>query len=83
MQASFANEWLANRRRSRMNVYPDDWKQLPIPSLSLNKQAEFVKLVDAILAEFERWRYPLPDIAASRVAEREDEIAESTTTDCN
>lgn len=64
------------RRRSKIHVYPDDWKQLPIAPIPMEQQQEFVKLVDAILAEFERHGYPLPPDAAKRVAELEGEIDE-------
>jgi hypothetical protein len=42
----------------------------------MEQQMEFVKLVDAILAEFQRHGYPLPSNAAKRVAELEREIDE-------
>ena len=76
MNSTFAKEWLAKRRRSKIHVYPNDWKPLPVPPLSLEEQEEFVKLVDAILAEFERWGYPLPSMAARRVADLEAELDE-------
>jgi adenine-specific DNA-methyltransferase len=76
MNSTFAKDWLAKRRRHKIQLYPDDWKQLPIPPLSLNEQAEFVNLVDAILVEFEQWGYPLPSMAARRVADLEAELDE-------
>jgi len=74
MNSAFACDWLARRRRSKLHVYPDDWKQLPIAPISLEQQQAFVRLVDAILAEFEQHGYPLPPEAATRVAELEWEI---------
>jgi adenine-specific DNA-methyltransferase len=74
MNSTFAREWLAKRRRSKLHIYPDDWKPLPIAPIPLEQQMEFVKLVDAILAEFARHGYPLPPDAAKRVAELEREI---------
>jgi hypothetical protein len=74
MNSAFARDWLAQRRRSKLHVYPDDWKQLPIAPIPLEEQQEFVRLVDAILAEFEQHGYPLPAEAATRVAELEWEI---------
>jgi hypothetical protein len=76
MNSAFAREWLARRRRHKLQLYPNDWKQLPIAPLSMDEQMEFVRLVDAILAEFERHGYPLPEEAAARVAELEREIDE-------
>jgi len=76
MNSSFAKEFVNNRRRSKHNIYPNDWKPLPIPPLAPDKQAVFVKLVDAILTEFEQWGYPLHAIAAARVAELEAELDE-------
>lgn len=74
MNSTFAKEWLATRRRSKLNVYPDDWKPLPIAPIPREQQQEFVRLVDAILAEFARHGYPLPAEAAKKVAEWEREI---------
>jgi len=74
MNSSFARDWLASRRRSKIHIYPDDWKPLPIAPLPLEAQQEFVRLVDAILAEFAQHGYPLPAESAARVAELEREI---------
>jgi len=40
----------------------------------MTKQQEFVRLVDAILAEFATHGYPLPAESAARVAEIEREL---------
>src|SRR5690606_25787502 len=45
MNSSFTREWLKGKRRSKMHVYRDDWKQLPIAPIPLEEQKEFVKLV--------------------------------------
>ena len=37
-------------RRNNIQLYPNDWKQLPIPDVSLEQQQPLVKLVDEILA---------------------------------
>jgi methylase of polypeptide subunit release factors len=76
MNSAFARDWLAPRRRSKRRFYPDDWKQLPIATIPLNEQEEFVRLVDAILAEFEQCGYPLAPDAAKHVVELEWEIDE-------
>lgn len=72
-QATFV--W-ARRRRSKIHVYPNDWEPLPIAPIPMEEQQEFVRLVDAILAEFEQYGYPLPPEAAARVSELEREIDE-------
>ena len=76
MNSTYAKDWLAARRRSKIHVYPDDWKQLPIAPISMEDQQQFVKLVDAILAEFKLHGYPLPPAAVESVAELEREIDE-------
>ncbi|MEM4168449.1 MAG: DNA methyltransferase, partial [Candidatus Caldarchaeum sp.] len=76
MNSSFAAQWLAQKRRSKLSIYPDDWKQLPVVVISKEEQQEFVRLVDAILAEFQQHGYPLPPEAAARVAQLEREIDE-------
>jgi hypothetical protein len=76
MNSKFAREWLSTRKQHKIHFYPNDWKQLPIAPLPKEQQQEFVRLVDAILAEYERHGYPLPPDAAERVAELEREIDE-------
>ncbi len=76
MNSTFAREWLARRRRSKIHVYPNDWKPLSIAPIPLEEQEKFVRLVDAILAEFEQHGYPLPPEAAARVTQLEREIDE-------
>lgn len=50
LNSSFAGEFLRRIRRSQIHVYPDDWKQLPIPDVSPEQQAPIVAVVDKILA---------------------------------
>ncbi len=45
-----AREFLRANRRSNTDLYPDDWKQLPIPDVSPEQQARVVAVVDKILA---------------------------------
>ncbi len=49
MNSSFARDFLLANRRSNLNLYPDDWKQLPIPDVSSEQQAPVVELVNKIL----------------------------------
>lgn len=74
MNSTFANDWLSGRRRSKKHIYPDDWKQLPIPPISMEMQKPFVTLVEKILGEFKPHGYPLPEGAAIKVAGWEAEL---------
>lgn len=74
MNSKFANNWLAARRRSKIHVYPDDWRALPIISIPVQRQLQFVHLVDNILGEFAKNGHPLPAKSAKRVADWEREI---------
>ena len=76
MNSSFARDSLSKRRRSKMHIYPDDWKDLPIMPIPLGGQQEFVQLVDAILAEFAKHGHPLPPDSRQRVTAIEREIDE-------
>jgi len=50
MNSSVARDYLRANRRSNIHLYPDDWKRLPIPDVSLEEQAPIVALVERILA---------------------------------
>jgi hypothetical protein len=41
-------------RRSNIHLYPDDWKQLPTPDVSLAQQEPVERLVERILAAKQR-----------------------------
>ena len=45
-----------SRRRSNIHLYPDDWKQLPVPIPDQKIQKSIASKVDAILAALERGR---------------------------
>ena len=49
MNSSSARDFLRANRRSNIHLYPDDWKQLPIPDVPLSQQTPIVALVDEIL----------------------------------
>lgn len=74
MNSAYAREWLARRRRSKLHIYPDDWKKLPIVPLSPQQQREFVDLVDAIVDLFAQHGYPLPPAAAQHLAALERDL---------
>jgi hypothetical protein len=76
MGSTFAAAYLGQDRRSKLDFYPDDWKDLPIPTISLKQQQPIVRLVDHILEQFSTYSHPLPPGAAARVAELEQEIDE-------
>jgi len=61
MNSSAARDFLRAHRRSNIHLYPDDWKKLPIPDVSPEKQAPIVALVDQILTL--RRANPQADIA--------------------
>ena len=50
MNSPFARNFLCANRRSNIDLYPDDWKQLPIPDVPPEKQQPIVALVEQILA---------------------------------
>ena len=76
VNSSFARQWLSSRRSNNKHVYPDDWKPLPLVMLPLSEQAEFVRLVNAILDELERHEGKLPIEAEDYVSQIEAEIDE-------
>jgi adenine-specific DNA-methyltransferase len=53
MNSKTANNLLQKVRRSNTDLYPEDWKKLPIPDVSLEHQEPIIKLVDQILASKE------------------------------
>ena len=50
MNSTAARDFLRSNRRSNIHLYPDDWKELPIPDVSPEKQESVIALVDDILA---------------------------------
>ena len=50
MNSTVARDFLRSNRRSNVNLYPDDWKKLPIPDVSSEQQILIIELVDKILA---------------------------------
>ena len=49
MNSAAAHDFLRAHRRSNIHLYPDDWKQLPIPDVSPEQQEPIIELVDQIL----------------------------------
>jgi hypothetical protein len=52
MNSSFANVYLNNIRRHRLEnyFYPDDFRNLPIANIPLSEQKPFIELVDKIIS---------------------------------
>ena len=50
MNSTAARDFLRSNRRSNIHLYPDDWKELPIPDVSPEDQEPVIALVDGILA---------------------------------
>ena len=49
MNSTSARNFLRANRRSNIHLYPDDWKNLPIPDVSSEQQQPIIALVDQIL----------------------------------
>ena len=49
MNSASARDFLRANRRSNTDLYPDDWKKLPIPDALPDQQQPIVALVDRIL----------------------------------
>ena len=49
MNSAYARNWLAKRRRSKLHVYPDDWKGLPIRKATSPQQQRIAALVQQCL----------------------------------
>lgn len=54
MNSSAARDFLRANRRSNIHLYPDDWKRLPIPSVTSEKQRPVERLVERILVTKQR-----------------------------
>jgi methylase of polypeptide subunit release factors len=76
MNSGFAKRFLNEIRQSKIDIYPDEWKQLPIAPIPLDEQKPFVTLVNNILREYEKHGYPLPPKSAEKVKEWERQLDE-------
>ena len=74
MNSSFAKKWLAGRRRNKMQLYPDDWKQLPVAPATVEQQVAIVAMVDEILALYSQHGRPLPPEAQAHLEDLEQQI---------
>lgn len=62
MNSTAARDFLRAHRRSNIHLYPDDWKKLPVPDVTADKQGPIIKLVDKILAT--KRTNPAADVSA-------------------
>ncbi|HQL50105.1 MAG TPA: Eco57I restriction-modification methylase domain-containing protein [Kiritimatiellia bacterium] len=62
MNSSVARDFLRANRRNNIQLYPDDWKKLPIPDVPPERQQPLVALVDRILAD--KRADPAADVSA-------------------
>ena len=49
LNSTFVADFLRANRRHNVSLYPNDWKQLPIPDVSLEQQKPIITYVDRIL----------------------------------
>jgi hypothetical protein len=49
LNSQMAKAYLRANRRNNVQLYPEDWKKLPIPDVGAKEQGPIVKLVDQIL----------------------------------
>jgi len=62
MNSSTARDFLRANRRSNIHLYPEDWKQLPIPEATHEQQATVAALVDKTLVALQS--DPKADVSA-------------------
>jgi hypothetical protein len=62
LHSNIARDFLLAHRRSNTDLYPEDWKKLPIPDATAEQQSAIVALVDQILAA--KKHNPKADISA-------------------
>jgi len=74
INSKFAKYFLNSIRRSQIGFYPDDIRKVPIKSSNQSTQKEFVALVDTILSIYMQYGYPLPNGAAAKVKDLENQI---------
>lgn len=79
LNSSLVQEWLASRRRSKIHIYPDDWKSLPIPAATLDQQSALVDRVNEIEGLFRKFGETLPASASEKRSALEGEIDQIVT----
>jgi hypothetical protein len=79
MNSTVATEWLAAKRKGGLDIYPDEWKPLPIAPASPAEQATVVARVDRILSLLRQHSSPLPADAQRELAALEKEVDDQVT----
>ncbi len=78
INSSVSRNFLKQNRRNNVQLYPDDWKNLPIPDVSTNQQQPIVELVDKILdakgQNVKQWEQEIDAIVARLYGLSEDEM---------
>ncbi len=72
MNSEYSAAWLHDQRRSKNHVYPDDWKNLPIPEVQVGRQIEIAKVVDEVFAVLDS--APLEDRFRDHIRRLESQI---------
>ena len=54
MNSSHAQRFLRAHRRSNLHIYPDDWKPMPIPDVTIEAQQPIVEIVNDIIDRLSR-----------------------------
>ena len=65
MNSVSARDFLRANRRSNTDLYPEDWKKLPIPDVPAEQQQPVVQVVELILA-LQRYFHTHPDARTAR-----------------
>jgi hypothetical protein len=76
MNSDAAAQWLEGRRRNKIQLYPEDWKNLPIPLASKDDQRAVEKLVEGILDLFRQNQYPMSALANKQIEYLEKKLDE-------
>ncbi len=50
LNSRFARDWMSRERRSKLDVYSEDWKQFPVKVLAPNDQRAITQIVNRIVA---------------------------------
>lgn len=74
MNSSFTIDWLKSLRRHKLQLYPNDWKKLPIPNLTIEEQSPFIEIVEKLIFLRKKYGKSLPAEESSYMDQLEDEL---------
>jgi len=77
LNSRFAVSWFQNRRRNKLQLYPDDWKDFPIRNASAKQQNVLANFVDKILQEFAKNNGELTTESKAKVETLENKLDEA------